>query len=127
MAVNKAKEINNLDDFQEGIFKIERNGEIITFTKEEMDAFRFFDTASKGRELLVKDQPDAKVEEIDIEVVNEAWKNADKCYQIYEACENAVLTHDLYWDCFYKIAKVYRKYFIIDREFWYDKPMEYFL
>lgn len=127
MTVNKTKEINSLDDFQEGIFKIERNGEIITFTKEEMDAFRFFDTASKGRELLVKDQPDAKVEEIDIEVVNEAWKNADKCYQIYEACENAVLTHDLYWECFYKIAKVYRKYFIIDREFWYDKPIEYFL
>lgn len=127
MTVNKTKEINNLNDFQEGVFKIERNGEIITFTKEEMDAFRFFDTASKGRELLVKDQPDAKVEGIDIEVVNEAWKNAGKCYQIYEACENAVLTHDLYWARFYKIAKVYRKYFIIDREFWYDKPMEYFL
>lgn len=30
MAVNKVKEINNLDDFQEGVFKIERNGEIIT-------------------------------------------------------------------------------------------------
>lgn len=127
MAVNKVKEINNLDDFQEGVFKIERNGEIITFTKEEMDALRFFDTASKGRELLVKDQPDAKVEEIDIEVVNEAWKNADKCFEICKACENAVLTHDLYWERFYKIAKVYRKYFIIDREFWYDKPMECFL
>lgn len=25
MAVNKVKEINNLDDFQEGVFKIERN------------------------------------------------------------------------------------------------------
>lgn len=123
MAVNKVKEINNLDDFQEGVFKIERNGEIITFTKEEMDAFRFFDTASKGRELLVKDQPDAKVEEIDIEVVNEAWKNADKCFQIYKDCENAVLTHDLYWEHFYKIAKVYRKYFIIDSEFWYDKSI----
>lgn len=127
MAVNKVKEINNLDDFQEGVFKIERNGEIIAFTKEEMEAFRFFDTASKGRELLVKDQPDAKVEEIDIEAVSEAWKNAEKCFEIYKACESAVLTHDLYWDCFYKIAKVYRKYFIIDREFWYDKPMEHFL
>ena len=126
MAVNKVKEINNLDDFQEGVFKIERNGEIITFTKEEMDAFRFFDTASKGRELLVKDQPDT-AEEITGEAVSEAWEDADKCFQIYKDCENAVLTHDLYWDCFYKIAKVYRKYFIIDREFWYDKPMEYFL
>lgn len=126
MAVNKVKEINNLDDFQEGVFKIERNGEIIAFTKEEMDAFRFFDTASKGRELLVKDQPDV-VEEMTGEAVSEAWKNADKCFEIYKACENAVLTHDLYWDCFYKIAKVYRKYFIIDREFWYDKPMEHFL
>ena len=126
MAVNKVKEINNLDDFQEGVFKIDRNGEIIAFTKEEMDAYRFFDTASKGRELLVKDQPDV-TEEITGEAVSEAWKNADKCFEIYKACENAVLTHDLYWDHFYKIAKVYRKYFIIDREFWYDKPMEYFL
>lgn len=116
MSVSKVKEINSLDDFQEDVFKIERNGEIITFTKEEMDAFRFFDTASKGRELLVKDQPDA-AEEITGEAVSEAWKNADKCYQIYEACENAVLTHDLYWERFHKIAKVYRKYFIIDSEF----------
>ena len=82
MAVNKVKEINNLDDLQECIFKIERNGEIITFTKEEIDAFRFFDTASKGRELLVKDQPDT-AEEITGEAVSEAWKNADKCFEIY--------------------------------------------
>lgn len=41
MSTNRTKEINDLNDFQEGVFKIERNGEIITFTKEEMDAFRF--------------------------------------------------------------------------------------
>lgn len=127
MTVSKVKEINNLDDFQEGVFKIERNGEIIAFTKEEMDVFRFFDIASKGRELLVKDQPDSKVDSIKAESVSEAWEDADKCFKIYEICENAVLTHDLYWERFYKIAKVYRKYFIIDREFWYDKPMEFFL
>lgn len=123
MSASKTKEINDLNDFQEGIFKIERNGKIIELTKEEIEQFKFLDTASKGRELLVKDQPDAKVEEIDIEVVNEAWKNADKCFQIYKDCENAVLTHDLYWEHFYKIAKVYRKYFIIDPEFWYDKSI----
>lgn len=120
MSANKTREINNLDDFQDGIFKIERNGKIITLTKEEMDAFRFFDTASKGRELLVKDQPDSKVKEITSEAVSEAWKDADKCFEIYKACENAVLTHDLYWERFYKIAKVYRKYFNIDSEFWYE-------
>ena len=126
MSTNRTKEINDLNDFQEGIFKIERNGKIITLTKEEIEQFKFLDTASKGRELLVKDQPDT-AEEITGEAVSEAWKNADKCFEIYKACENAVLTHDLYWDCFYKIAKVYRKYFIIDREFWYDKPMGHFL
>lgn len=55
MSTNRTKEINDLNDFQEGIFKIERNGKIITLTKEEIEQFKFLDTALKGREELMAD------------------------------------------------------------------------
>ena len=48
MSANRTREINNLNDFQDGIFKIERNGKIITLTKEEIEQFKFLDTALKG-------------------------------------------------------------------------------
>lgn len=40
MSANKTKEINNLDDFQDGIFKIERNGKIIQNNKRRNETIQ---------------------------------------------------------------------------------------
>ena len=43
--------LNTLDDFSSG-FKIQRNGEIITLSQEEMRDFRYFDNALDGQVVL---------------------------------------------------------------------------
>lgn len=112
MSVNRAKEINNLDDFQDGIFKIERNGKIITLAKEEMKQFKFLDTALKGREELMADNifilqengPNSKAMEI-------VWDSPELCFDIQTRYEQELDCPELEKKFLPRRIEVYKKFF----------------
>ena len=49
---SRAKQLNNLDDYENGIFRIERNGKQIVSTKEEVEHLNYLITALEGVERL---------------------------------------------------------------------------
>ena len=106
-------------DLDWAVFKIDCDGKPIIFTKEEIATFIFFNIASKGRKFLIKDE--AYIQEIATkEDVNKIWENVEQCFNLYVVCYDAIQSYNLSWERFYKRTKVYRKYFHIDSEFWYD-------
>lgn len=106
-------------DLDWAVFKIDCDSKPIIFTEEEIATFIFFNIASKGRKLLIKDE--AYIQEIVTkENVNKIWENVEQCFNLYVACYDATQSYNLSWERFYKRTKVYRKYFHIDSEFWYD-------
>lgn len=115
MSANKAKEINNLDDFQDGIFKIERNGKIITLTKEEITQFKFLDTALKGREELMSDEifilhengPNDKAGAI-------VWDSPELCFEIQTRYEQELDCPELEKKFLPRRIEVYKKFFSKD-------------
>ena len=115
MSANRAKEINNLDDFQDGIFKIERNGKIITLTKEEIAQFKFLDTALKGRENLMADNifilqengPNSKAMEI-------VWDSPELCFDIQTRYEQELDCPELEKKFLPRRIEVYNKFFSKD-------------
>lgn len=115
MSANKTKEINDLNDFQEGIFKIERNGKIITLTKEEIEQFKFLDTALKGREELMADNifilqengPNSKAMEI-------VWDSPELCFDIQTRYEQELDCPELEKKFLPKRIEVYKKFFSKD-------------
>lgn len=112
MSVNRAKEINNLDDFQDGIFKIERNGKIITLAKEEIAQFKFLDTALKGREELMADNifilqengPNSKAMEI-------VWDSPELCFDIQTRYEQELDCPELEKKFLPRRIEIYKKFF----------------
>lgn len=112
MSANKTKEINNLNDFQEGIFKIERNGKIIALTKEEIEQFKFLDTALKGREELMADNifilqengPNSKAMEI-------VWDSPELCFDIQTRYEQELDCPELEKKFLPRRIEVYKKFF----------------
>lgn len=115
MSANRAKEINNLNDFQDGIFKIERNGKIITLTKEEIAQFKFLDTALKGRENLMADNifilqengPNSKAMEI-------VWDSPELCFDIQTRYEQELDCPELEKKFLPRRIEVYKKFFSKD-------------
>lgn len=115
MSASKTKEINDLNDFQEGIFKIERNGKIITLTKEEIEQFKFLDTALKGREELMADNifilqengPNSKAMEI-------VWDSPELCFDIQTRYEQELDCPELEKKFLPRRIEVYKKFFSKD-------------
>ena len=72
--------LNTMDTFQNEGFKIERNGEVITLTKEEMSYFRYLEQAIDGRESLERYREFA--DEDDKPVIDSMINNMGVCFEI---------------------------------------------
>lgn len=94
--------LNTMETLDSG-FKIERNGEVITLTREEMADFRYLNTAIDGRSTLECYDPDSF--EIDEDKFTEMKNNVDVC----NAIENFILDI-LFEDCGEVEAYVIQKY-----------------
>lgn len=85
------EQLNTMNSFESEGFKIKRNGTIITLTSEEMDRFRYLDTAVDGKASIFR-YLDSFVDAKDI--IQEIENNEKMCYDI----EKSIL-EDLFSDC----------------------------
>lgn len=72
------KDLNTMDSFENEGFKIERNGEIIVLTPEEMSDFRYLDKAIDGRNCLEC----YNASEDEKEIIEEMKKDEEICFNI---------------------------------------------
>lgn len=79
--------LNTLDDFSSG-FKIQRNGEIITLSQEEMRDFRYFDNALDGQVVLEEYRDIASPKELAI--IDKIQNNPKECYDLYQDVAEAI-------------------------------------
>lgn len=79
--------LNNLDDFSSG-FKIQRDGEIITLSQEEMRDFRYFDNALDGQVMLEEYRDIASPKELAI--IDKIQNNPKECYDLYQDVADAI-------------------------------------
>ena len=115
MSTNRTKEINDLNDFQEGIFKIERNGKIIALTKEEIEQFKFLDTALKGRENLMADNIFILQENgPNSNALGLVWNSPELCFDIQTRYEQELDCPELEKKFLPKRIEVYKKFFSKD-------------
>ena len=82
--------LNTMDSFEYDGFKIERNGKVITLTKEEMSDFRFFDKAIYGRVFLNYYEHEMDIQKYEIPIIQKIKCDALICSNIAEAVEDAL-------------------------------------
>lgn len=112
MSANRTKEINNLNDFQDGIFKIERNGKIITLTKEEIAQFKFLDKALKGRDELMSDDIFLLEENgPNSEAMGIVWNSPEICFDIQTRYEQELDCPELEKKFLPRRIEAYKKFF----------------
>ena len=115
MSTNRTKEINDLNDFQEGIFKIERNGKIIALTTEDIEQFKFLDTALKGRENLMADNIFILQENgPNSNAMGIVWNSPELCFDIQTRYEQELDCPELEKKFLPKRIEVYKKFFSKD-------------
>lgn len=76
---------NTMNSFEKDGFKIVRNGEVITLTKEEMTEFRYLDTALNGRNSIEVAALDN--DSFDQDTIKEMMNDDEICYEL----ENDIL------------------------------------
>ena len=100
--------LNTLEDFENDIFRIERNGEIITLTQEEMREFRMLNIALDGKTDLECFAHSGYCDEDDDSMLNKIYKMMEDEQECY-AIENSILD-DMYDQCdglAYEVIKEY--------------------
>lgn len=98
-------ELNTMDSFKNGEFKIKRNGEIITLTSGEMDCFKMFQLACDGRGCLDFYKNNNTDNEQEINIINKLREDIKSCFDI----ENEILDK-LYEDCGIVERLIIKKY-----------------
>lgn len=89
--------LNTMDSFENEGFKIERNGQVITLTKDEMSDFRFCDKANNGRCYLENYEETAKnIVEENREIIQKMKQDEIICYELVEDLEDEVYTDYFY-------------------------------
>lgn len=79
--------LNTLDEFSNG-FKIQRDGEVITLSQEEMRDFRYFDNALDGQVVLEGYRDIASPKELAI--IDKIQNNPKECYDLYQDVADAI-------------------------------------
>lgn len=85
------KNLNTMESFRNG-FRIVRNGQIITLTRQEMNDFRFFDSAVAGQNSLSYYAIETLEDTEKSLLMREASTDEQLCYEVWEEYEDAV--HD---------------------------------
>lgn len=104
------KKLNTLDSYSKGIFKIERNGEFITLTADEIVELLKLETALEGRALL-ENFADAQYDDCDMNKVEEMIEDTEVCYGIKCEVLDRIYGDDDFYDIEMNVIKNCIKYY----------------
>lgn len=100
--------LNTMDSFENEGFKIERDGQVITLTKEEMSDFRFFDKAIYGRVLLNCYEHETEAQKYEIAIIQKIKADALVCNAIAESIEDTACNTS-FGDTLYAVGREVRR------------------